>query len=402
MSRPRRKVFGPFFSWALLAWGLVAIYWGVEAARPRVLTWLEQRTILKALRSPDIQTRRGVVLGLEHRSPEFARAYLVEALGDPSIDVRLAACHSLAQHGHEPRTLIPVLAAAADDEKIETRIETARILSRIMALAASKVRATAADLASTADQARSDCESILHRLLKDRAPEVRAAAADSLGDAGFDPAAAAELIAAAGDPDRGVRLEIARALLRINGPGDRTAAGILTSLVADRQPVADRPQAMDLLLQASAETRNGAVLALVELLSHADPEVQPDVLACLGEAGSQVQAALPALEKLLDDPEPGTRAAAVRAILGIEPSKNPRLTAVMLEMIADKSLAQEQRMDILGRLKEMAPGALARAAPGLIPQLGDSNSDVRRAALDLLSIIIEDTPAEMPNPAKAR
>ena len=104
-----------------------------------------------------------------------------------------------------------------------------------------------------------------------------------------------------------MRLEIARALLRINGPGDRTAAGILTRLVADLEPVGDRSLAMNVLLQASEETRNKAMLALGELLSHADLVVQPDVLASLGEAGPQARVALPVLEKLLEDPEPGTR-----------------------------------------------------------------------------------------------
>jgi HEAT repeat protein len=292
--------------------------------------------------------------------------------------------------------LIPVLSAAADDEKIEARVETARILSRIMALAASKIHSSGGDPTGAAVRARSDSEAILYRLFKDRVPEVRAAAADSLGDGGLNPLTAAELTAAAGDPDRGVRLEIARALLRVNGPDDRTAAGMLTSLVADREPVSDRSLAMDVLLQAGEQTRNRALLALAEQLSHADPLVQPDLLACLEEAGSQARVALPALEKLLDDPEPGTRAAAVRAILQIEDKTSPRLTAVMLEMIADKSLAEERRMEILSKIKELAPTVLARAAPDLIRQLGDGNSDVRRAALDLLSIIIEDTPAEMP------
>ncbi len=77
--------------------------------------------------------------------------------------------------------------------------------------------------------------------------------------------------------------------------------------------------------RARQETRSRAILALVELLSGGDPAVQPDVLACLGEAGPHAHVALPALEKLPDDPE-----------------------------------------------------------------------------LDLLSIIIEDTPAEMPNQADAR
>ena len=68
----------------------------------------------------------------------------------------------------------------------------------------------------------------------------------------------------------------------------------------------------------------------------------------------------------------------------------------MIEMIADKTLSQEWRMDMLGRIKETAPAALAKATPGLIRQLGDSNANVRHAALELLTIIIDDTPAQMP------
>ena len=402
MTRPRKRILGPFFYSALLAWGLVAIYGVVEVARPKVEMWLHQRAILQALRSSDTATRQGVVLKLEQESPAFARAYLVEALGDPSIDVQVAACRSLANHGYEPQTLIPVLAVTAADEKIESRLETARILSRIKALAASKVHSSADSQARAAVQVRSDSNAILYRLLKDRVPEVRAAAAGSLGKDGLDSSVAAELIAAAGDADRGVRLEIAQSLLRINGPGDRTAAGILTGLVADREPVADRSLAMKALLQASDETRNRAILALVELLSHTDPLVQPDVLECLGEAGPHARVALPALEKLLDDHEPGTRAAAARAILGMEESQNPRLTAVMIEMIADKTLAAEWRMDMLSRIKESAPTALGKASQELIRQLGDSNVNVRGSALELLSFIIQETRAEMPNQVQAR
>ena len=69
------------------------------------------------------------------------------------------------------------------------------------------------------------------------------------------------------------------------------------------------------------------------------------------------------LEKLLDDPESAARSSAVRAILEIEDKKSPRLMAVLLEMIADKSLTQEWRMDILGRIKETAP-TLSREGRG--------------------------------------
>src|SRR5208337_4146536 len=49
MSRRRKRIFGPIMYAALLAWGLVAIYSGVEFATPRVENWLKQRRILKAL-----------------------------------------------------------------------------------------------------------------------------------------------------------------------------------------------------------------------------------------------------------------------------------------------------------------------------------------------------------------
>jgi HEAT repeat protein len=427
MSRPRKAMVWPLLYAALLAWGLVKLYSGVEFVTPRVKSWLEQRRIVAWMRSPDVQTRRQVVLSLEHQNLGFAKPFLLEAVNDPSFEVSIAACHLLVNQRADPRRLIPVLSAAAGDDDTELRVETAGILGRILALLAGEIRSSADTQASPAAQLRSESVTILYRLFKDRVPEVRAAAADSLGEGGLDSSVAAELIAAAGDPDRSVRLGVARALLRINGPGDRTAAGILTGLVTDREPIGDRSLALKALLQASEETQNQALLAMVELLFRADPLIQPDVLDCLAEAGPHALVALPALKKLLDDPEPGTRAAAARALLqieanwnhpeagiagmaasaiasnpGSEVSKNPRLIAVMLEIIADKTLAEKWRMDILGRIKETVPTALPKATEGLIRQLGDGNSNVRRAALDLLSSIIEDTPAQMPNHADVR
>ncbi len=90
------------------------------------------------------------------------------------------------------------------------------------------------------------------------------------------------------------------------------------------------------------------------------------------------------------------------AILRIEDQNNPRLNAVMVQMIADKSLPQEWRSDMLIKIKETAPTTLAKATPGLIRQLGDSDTNIRRSAMELLSLIVEDIPAEMPNQASAR
>jgi len=242
MSRRRKRMFGPLMFAALLAWGLVAIYSGVEFATPRVENWLEQRRILKALRSPDIKTRQQAVLSLEQQSPEFTRAYLLEPANDPSVDVSIAACRLLANQGADPKSLIPAL-SAADDDQIEVRVETARILGRILARAASEIRSSADSLKSPAVQLRSKCVSILYRLLKDRIGDVRAAAADLLGDGGLDPSVAAELIAAAGDSDRGVRLEIARTLPRINFDVRRAALDLLSIIIEDTR--AEMPNQAD-------------------------------------------------------------------------------------------------------------------------------------------------------------
>ena len=90
------------------------------------------------------------------------------------------------------------------------------------------------------------------------------------------------------------------------------------------------------------------------------------------------------------------------AILAIEEKPSTRALAVLLEMISEKDLPQDWRNDALGRIRELNPKALSKATPGLILQLGDSSADVRRTAVELLQMIIEDTPAEMPAPAAGK
>ena len=346
---------------------------GSRSASPKVEGWLEQRRIFDSLRNPNVKTRQRIVESLDNR---------VHRLPDPFCSRRSAIRVSMSASSHaaswQTRTLIlgrSFLCSRRPRMTRRSRFATRQLASwGHLARAASEVRAASGSPASPAVQVRSQCIAILYRLLTDRVGNVRAAAAESLGDVGNDATVAAELVAAAGDSDRDVRLAIARSLLRINGPGDRTAAGILTSLVCEREPVGDRSLAFSVLMQASEETRNHALMGLVELLSHADAEVQPDLITCLGDAGPQARVVLPALEKLLSDPEPGTRATAVMTILRIDDQNNPRLNAVMVQMIADKSLPQGWRNDMLIKIKETAPAMLTKATPGLIRQLGDSNT----------------------------
>jgi hypothetical protein len=46
------------------------------------------------------------------------------------------------------------------------------------------------------------------------------------------------------------------------------------------------------------------------------------------------------------------------------------------------------------------PAALSKATPDLIRQLGSTNPRARESAVNLLMIIVGDTPAEMPIPTK--
>ena len=113
--------------------------------------------------------------------------------------------------------------------------------------------------------------------------------------------------------------------------------------------------------RATTETQDRAIKSLAGLLPHVDPAILPDVIACLGESGSQARAALPVLEKLLDAPEPGTRASAALAMLAIDEKPTPRILAALLDMVASKDLPQDWRMDALGRIRG---GKAESARPG--------------------------------------
>jgi HEAT repeat protein len=141
-----------------------------------------------------------------------------------------------------------------------------------------------------------------------------------------------------------------------------------------------------------------ALTALAGLLSPGDPLVLAELIECLTAAGPKARASLlPALEKLLYAEDPGTRAAAAKAITTMEERESPRVMAVMADLITEKILPQDLRLEALGRVHERNPAALAKVTPALIRQLGDPSADVRRAALELLSQIIEDTPARLPD-----
>ena len=103
--------------------------------------------------------------------------------------------------------------------------------------------------------------------------------------------------------------------------------------------------ALHVVRLTSRKSQEQAIKTLVGTISRADPIVLPEVINCLSAAGPVARVALPALDKLLDDNKPVTRAAAARAIVTIEQMETPRVLAVMAELIAEKGLPQDWRME---------------------------------------------------------
>lgn len=390
MARRRRAISSPVFYAAVLACGLIGLYYGVELAVPRAKRWVERWTLSRRIRSADPRLRLATVLSMERMDPDLTSSCLIEAAHDPDAAVRVAACRTLATRDNHLGMTVPILAATARDANAQVRMETAQALGRIIAWSTERAKAARA----VPDALISEMNSILIGLLKDPTSEVRTVAAGSLGEGlGRAPP---ELVSAADDADRSVRLAVARSLARRNGPGDPATGRLLATLIADPAPFANRFEVLNLARQLGGVTCDQAVRALAGLVPRADAVVLPDVIACLGLSGPSAQVALPVLNKLLDDPEPTTRASAVMAILAIDENPNDRVLSALIDMVASKELAEGQRMDALSRLQETRPKTLVKTTPALIRQLGDQSAEARRVAAELLSLIVEDAPAEMP------
>ena len=459
MSRPRRRLFGPLFYSTLVIALLVGIYAAILNA-PEIFEHVgralnerrEVQSLAEGLRAEDAAARDRAAQRLMAKGLEVSMPILREAARDPRGEVRAVACRSMAEGWGDPSQSFPSLIAAAGDGDELVRLEAARGLGRL-AVSLSRLRGLRSPSGvpgGLTSAQRDDSVRVLRRLLKDPSSLVRAAAAGALGEFGPDPSASADLTAAAGDDDRAVRLAAARSLVKVNGPGDATAARALIAMLADPGPVPDRPEILQVVSGLSDAVQDQAVAALAGLLSRGDPAVVPDVLACLPMAGPRAKAALPALEAMLDHAEPALRAAAGMAIVAIEgdeglqallnaPSAgmsmammgaggmpmggagmspmsggagmappatggkaSPRVVAVLVRILGDAEVPLEMRMNALGMTQAVAPATLAKATPDLIRQLADPRPNVRRAALDLLNGIIDATPVELPAAPEAR
>ena len=179
MSGPRKKTFGPLLYAALVAWGLVAIFAGVETLGPRFQQWYRDRGSFGTcgVGSPDtlLCARAPGAAGSRARRP-----YVIEALRDPDAKVRVEACRVLANQGVELDRLITVLSEVVEDESPLVRFEAAACLGKISARWHARGHSRAAASPEQETELAGESVAILCRLLKDSSSDVRAEAARSL------------------------------------------------------------------------------------------------------------------------------------------------------------------------------------------------------------------------------
>jgi HEAT repeat protein len=389
-------MFGPLFYTTLV----VAIPLGIMAILTRIEPFLSERHELQALveglRSANPSVRDQSARRLEQRGSVISLPLFLEAARGSRAEVRAVACRSLAETLADPQAVIPVLVSAAHDRDDSVREEACRGLGRFAAFYASMPGKTAGARAAQASERRADCLEALRQLLRDRSSSIRAAAAESLSGFGRNPQVAADLASIAGDPDRTARFAAARALVKLDGPQNPVAIQTLLALLAEPDVVADRRAVLEFLAGVGPIPHDQAVAALAGLLSHEDIAVISDVVDCLAADGPRARAALPALNRLLELEDSRLRATTAMAILAIEGQESPRAVELLLRMIGDRALDFDVRGNAVGMLREVNPAALSKATPELICQLGSTAPQVRQHAAQLLSMIVEDTCAEMP------
>ena len=350
---------------------------------------------------------------LRERAEAAAHLALLDATRDGRDAVRERAFRSLIEQSEVfqvlsdrpglARVLIAASLAGSTDREDTVRVEAARGLGVVVNRSAWPI--SEPEILRPGD--REECLQALRRLLKDPSPEVRDTASHEMksfatarGSADFEGKTAilADFRAALSGVDRHVRVVVAAALLTLAGGRDQVAADALLAVLADPEPTADRGFATSELLRHGLGGAAYKALARSGHFDRRDPLVLTDVLACLEELGPEAAPAVPTLEALLDDEDPGVRTGAGRVIVGIEDLQSPRWLAVSIKAVVDEGSPMDWRANSASSVLSADPAALSTAAGELMKQLTSEDPIVRRRAVELLSMIVDVVRPESPKP----
>ncbi len=403
MAQPRRKLFGPlFYSTSVLA-VLVLLF----AAMVSVLSWVNERrelqNLVQSLRSSDPNARATAASSLAMRGDQNGSSpYLIEATRDARPEVRAVAYSALTETSMNLKDVIPVLLAAVRDSEPDIRRSAANGIARAVVFASQTVPSSPETHGGLAPDLREQILKALRVLLKDPSFKVRAAAVSSLVEFGTAPTTSPDLVAATGDEDEDIRIAASVSLLKLNGNSDPTAGRTLLAMLSDPDLTLPHIRIVEVLKETCESVQDQAVSALMTLLSKDEPDLRDVAMGCLAIMGERARRALPAIEALLNDPNPHLRAAAESAFGEIGGKTTPRFIAMQIKTIADTTMTASWRHYSLNALREVNAPALMQATPGLIRQLADKDPNVRMFALELLGQILYDIPGELPKAGEGK
>lgn len=302
-------------------------------------------------------TRRQTLERLGTYPPSQVSRYLIEALDDDDVQVRVTAARLLGRG--RVREAAPALIGWLAEQEPELRQAACAALgrlgddravaplSRVMGDASAEVRQAAVE--ALAELGTPGVVVPVIGRLGDTHPRVRQAAAEGLGRM-LSPEAVVPLVSRLQDPVQPVRIAVIGALARI---GDARASGALVQSLRDPSPEV-RAAALSALARLRAEE---AVVPAVGLLSDENEEVRGRAVAALGAVGSEQ-----AVAALVDSLRTNSLApATVNALVEV----GPPAVAPLCEVLRQSSdpLARASALSVLVRIGDPA------AAPAVITEL---------------------------------
>jgi HEAT repeat protein len=193
--------------------------------------------------------------------------------------------------------IAPELAEMLDparEDKPDNRVAIIRLLAKLASDASGSANRIAASAKSDPD------------------PNVRKAALAAIVQVAAPPDAVAALAAGLSDADAGVRLVAAARLRQLGIIGSPASQKLAASLADSDARVANA--AAEALVNIGAT----AVEPVVGQLTSQNIAARQLALACLAKIGKDAASAAPAIEKLLQDPDPQTRELAAAALARIK------------------------------------------------------------------------------------
>ena len=319
---------------------------------------------------------------------------LVENLNNPKPYERRAAAESLGDFGQSARPAVPPLVTALSDEIPDVRAAVAYALGRISADANTSVPALVSSLEDPDPFVRSTVIAALNhfpkkgaliapalgQLLDDPDESVRLAAANTLGGLGAEAVTTLRNILQ--HPDPMVRVTAVAAL---GGTGIYAERALPELLAALDQPIGEIRRAAATALGKIASDKHWPITRPWDPMGYDYKPIWPRPMRTPLRQSLYTRLhnriiffTIPALSQVLDDPESGVRAAALRALgtIGSEAASTIPLI-IEIEVVNDENPnVRRAAITALGNIGNSSDYVLQI----LIDAFSDADSDVRLAA----------------------